>query len=253
MTAADALYVYGVVRNETSPDVFAGIDGMDAAPVRLVGGDGVAAIASPVALSDFGEEALERNLKDAAWLEQKVQAHNRVLAAAVGKTTVLPLRFGAIYHGEDHVRAMLTERPELGTQLARLDGLLEFGVKAVLDGDTLRARLEEARGTGAGEGGGRAYMQRKLQEREVDDEMRAFAGTCANTSHERLAAVSVDARANPAQAQEMLLNGAYLIPPAREDELRAAVEELRARFGPDGVTYELTGPWPPYNFAEEPA
>ena len=52
----------------------------------------------------------------------------------------------------------------------------------------------------------------------------------------------------------MLLNGAYLVAAGREDELRAAVEELRARFGPDGVTYELTGPWPPYNFAaEEPA
>ena len=60
--------------------------------------------------------------------------------------------------------------------------------------------------------------------------------------------------ANPAQSPEMILNGAYLVAAGRDDELRRAAEELRAHYGPDGVTYELTGPWPPYNFAgdEEP-
>ena len=256
MNAADGLYVYGVVRDGTAADLFTGVEGMDRSPVQVVEADGVAAIASSVPLAEFGEEALERNLKDAAWLEQKVRAHDRVLAAAVGKTTVLPLRFGAIYHSEDHVRAMLAERPELGAQLARLDGLLEFGVKAVLDADALHSRLADARGGGAGEGGGRAYMQRKLQARELDQETRAFAEACANASHEQLAAVAVDARANPVQPAdvaggEMLLNGAYLIPAEREPELQAGVADLRERFGPDGVAYELTGPWPPYNFAPE--
>jgi hypothetical protein len=258
MTAADAFYVYGVVRSGTSADVFAGVSGMDDTPVQLVEADDVAAIASPVPLADFGEEALERNLKDGAWLEEKVQAHNRVLTAAVGRTTVLPLRFGAIYHSADHVRAMLAERRELAGQLAHLDGLLEFGVKTVLDPEALRGRLAQARGSDTAEGGGRAYMQRKLQAREADEEVRAFADECANASHDHLAAVAIEARANPVQAREatageMILNGAYLVAAGRERELRAAVEELGARFGP-GVTYELTGPWPPYNFAaEEPA
>lgn len=259
MTTADALYVYGVVRGGTSTDVFAGVSGMDDAPVQLVEADGVAAIASPVSLADFGEEALERNLKDGAWLEQQVQAHNRVLAAAVGRTTVLPLRFGVIYHSADHVRAMLAARPELGAQLAHLDGMLEYGVKAVLDPEALRGRLAQARGGETAEGGGRAYMQRKLQARGVDEEVRAFADECANASHDQLAVVAVEARANPAQAREaldgeMILNGAYLVAAGREHELRAVVEELRERYRPDGVSYELTGPWPPYNFAaEDPA
>ena len=45
----------------------------------------------------------------------------------------------------------------------------------------------------------------------------------------------------------MLLNGAYLV--VREDTvLKGAVQELAERYGDRGVTYELTGPWPPYNF-----
>jgi hypothetical protein len=45
----------------------------------------------------------------------------------------------------------------------------------------------------------------------------------------------------------MLLNGAYLV--RRDDgRLREVVAELESLYGPHGVTYELTGPWPPYNF-----
>ncbi len=249
MTAADALYVYGVVRSDTPAELFAGVEGMDDAPLRLIGADGVAAIASSVPLAEFDTDALEQNLKNGAWLEQKVRAHDRVLAAVVGKTTVLPLRFGAIYRGEEHVRTMLGDRPELATQLARLEGLLEFGVKAVLDPQVLRARLEEAREVDADEGSGRAYMLRKRLARELDEEVQTFAAGCADASHEHLAAAAVDARVNPAQSPEMILNGAYLVGAARE--LRKALDELGERFGSDGVAYELTGPWPPYNFAGE--
>jgi hypothetical protein len=250
MTATDAFYVYGVVRGGTPPGVFTGVGGMSTAPVELVESNGLAAVASPVSLSEFGDEALELNLKDGAWLEQKVQAHNRVLAAAVGRTTVLPFRFGTIYRGEEHVRAMLADS-ELDGQLARLDGLVEFGVKAFLDLDALRARLAEARREDGAESGGRAYMQRKLQARALDEDVRAVAAQRASAIHERLAAVAVAARANPVQEDRMVLNGAYLLPPEREDELRSALEELHERFEPDGVTYDLTGPWPPYNFAAE--
>jgi hypothetical protein len=45
----------------------------------------------------------------------------------------------------------------------------------------------------------------------------------------------------------MLMNAAYLVP-AGGARLRQAVDELAARYGERGVTFEVTGPWPPYNF-----
>lgn len=257
MTTTDALYVYGVVPGGTSPRLFADVEGIDAGgPVQLVEDGGVAAIASAVPLDDFEEGALEQNLRDPAWLEQKVRAHDRVLAAAVGRVAVLPLRFGAIYRGEDHVRTMLSDRSELAADLARLEGMQELGVKAFLDTDALRERLRNAHPLGAAEDSGRAYMQRKRIERELEDELRSFAATCADGSHEALAAAAADARANPTQAPEvagadMILNGAYLVPFGGEQKLRDAVAALEARYGADGVSYELTGPWPPYNFVDE--
>ena len=48
----------------------------------------------------------------------------------------------------------------------------------------------------------------------------------------------------------MLLNGAYLVRDG-DDGLRREVERLAAEHAALGLEYELTGPWPPHNFAGE--
>jgi hypothetical protein len=46
----------------------------------------------------------------------------------------------------------------------------------------------------------------------------------------------------------MVLNGAYLVPDG-DERLRSEVDRLAADHAELGVEYELTGPWPPHNFA----
>jgi gas vesicle protein GvpL/GvpF len=256
-SSATGIYVYGVVTSETPTALFAGVGGVHASePTTLIRDSGLAAIAGHVRLDEFGEEALPQNLRDAAWLEAKVRAHDEVLAAAVGHTTVVPFRFGAIYESEAHVRAMLAERRDLVDALERLSGAVELGVNAYLDRERLRTRRAAERSVPTEAGSGRAYMQRRQLERALDDEVGSFAGEVAHASHERLASTAEDARLNPVRPAagvgpgDMVLNGAYLVPVAREKELRAAVAELQERYADDGVLYELTGPWPPYNFVE---
>jgi hypothetical protein len=255
---ATGIYVYGIVAPDTAPSVFAEARGVDATqPVGLVVHERLAAVTSPVTLDEFGEDALERNLQDPAWLEDKVRAHDAVLAAAVGQTTVVPFRFGAIYESEHHVREMLARRRDLVDALTRLAGKVELGVNGYLDRDRFRTRAAATRGAGdEPESSGRAYMQRRRLERELDTAVSDFAADCAHAVHERLATEADDARANPLRpsggddAPEMLLNGAYLVAVSAEEAFRASVAELRARYGEDGVVLEVTGPWPPYNFAE---
>ena len=83
-------------------------------------------------------------------------------------------------------------------------------------------------------------------------------GRCAAACHEELAALADEAavlprgRSNggggPAARREPVLNGAYLVPEARVERFHAAVAEMRERDGPLGLEFEVTGPWPPYNF-----
>ncbi|HEX6701817.1 MAG TPA: GvpL/GvpF family gas vesicle protein [Gaiellaceae bacterium] len=248
-----AFYVYGIVSAATDPAAVAGVTGVAGGPVEVVAAPAAAALASVVSLDEFGEEPLRGNLNDRAWLERTARAHDAVLERALEQTPVIPFRLGTIYRGRDQLVDLLSERgASFAALLDRLDGTVELGVKAYLD----QSRLLEPTGAGpaAPAQSGREYMLRRKQERDVAAESAQVADECARASHECLVAAALAARANPPQSPElsgrtdqMVLNGAYLV--LRGDHaLDAAVAKLEEEYGPRGISYEVTGPWPPYNF-----
>ena len=254
-----ALYVYGVVPSTAPANLFDGVHGVDPSePVVLVSDGDVAAVASAVRLDEFGEDAIEQNLRDPSWLADKARAHDDVLAAAVGRTTVLPFRFGAIYRSEQQLLELLRARPDFSSTLSRLEGAVEFGVKAFADVAVLTERLAADRAAETDLPAGRAYMQRKQLARELEQAAERFSTECAQDSHGRLAAVARGARLNPVQRSEdptsprrMILNAAYLVDRAVELHFRREAESLERAYAEAGVAYQLTGPWPPYNFTDD--
>jgi hypothetical protein len=255
-------YVYGVIgsaETDLPPDLTA-VDPEH--PVELVRLGRLAAITSRVSLAEFGEEELRENLNDLEWLEEKARAHEAVLEAALAQMTVVPLRMCTIYLSETQVRDMLErERSLLDDALRRLEHKSEWGVKLICEpGALLRAASEEE--TDPGEHDvteGTAYMNRKRREAQARDEEDRVAAAWAQKVHERLASLAAEARRNPLQSPEvsghegeMLLNGAYLVDDADLERFRERVDLLDAEFGRLGAAVELTGPWPPYNFVQEP-
>lgn len=250
-------YVYGVVLlGEAREAVFDGLEGVGGGSVTLVDAGRLAAIVSEVPLSEFGEEPIVDNLRDPAWLEQRVRAHEAVLDTALGASPVVPFRFGTIYRGEEHVREMLSAHERLTEALDRVRDRVELGIKGFLaktPADTANAAEDES-------SAGRRYLEEKQRARRLAEERDAMKARLADESHKRLAAVADGARANPLQPREvsgsddeMFLNGAYLVAANREGEFRSALEAMETELGPRGAVYELTGPWPPYNFVEDSA
>jgi hypothetical protein len=249
-------YVYGVVAAGKTAAGFAGVRGVDSgAPVVLVDSGSLAAIASEVPLAEFGEAAIEQNLRVPEWLEGRVRAHEAVLEAALAQTPVVPFRFGTIFRSIDHVREMLDEHRDFEQALERLRGRVELGVKGFLD----PARFDASRGSDAGDDpmSGGDYMRRKQLERRLADERESFKGELARESDRRLSEAAEAGQLNPLQPPEvsgregeMFLNAAYLVRSDDTDAFRAAVRELADKYRADGAAYELSGPWPPYNFVE---
>lgn len=247
-------YVYGVVaadRLQVVPDL-PGIDG--AHPVTTLRHGDVAAVVCRVALDEFGEAPLREHLGDMDWLERAARAHERVLDALLADETPIPMRLCSIYSDEQGLRAMLErEHDAYARALRDLRGSMEWGVKGFAEPDAVAADTAAGAGTSGGEG--RAYMDGRLAERRRREEARQALDAACAAVHDALAAASGAATALPPHRAEvagrsapMVLNGAYLVARADADAFAARVEEVQARYAPLGLSLELSGPWPPYNF-----
>jgi hypothetical protein len=255
-----AHYVYGVVSPRIElPKGLAGVDPRH--EVSLVEEEGLAALVSRVPLAEFGEEPLHENLNDVGWLEEKARAHEHVLDAALRRGTVVPLRLCTIYSGEEQVREMLArERAVMIDALERLEGRAEWGVKAIAEPGALeRTAARRSAGDPAGEDAprGTAYMNRKRQEARARVEVDEIAEEWASAIHDRLAGAASEALLNPLQRPEvsghegdMLLNGVYLVEDGAVSDFSSLVDRLAEEHRALGVSVELTGPWPPYNFVK---
>jgi gas vesicle protein GvpL/GvpF len=247
-----AEWVYGVVDGDAAgPD---SEQGVDAGRVRLIRAGRVAAVASPVPIDRFGEDALKESLEDIERLEELARAHQRTIDRALARGAVIPFRMCTIYDDEDGVREMLArEQESLAGVLDRLRGTAEWGVKAY------RAELVQARSAPAAQSG-TDWLRRKRDERAAAESARDAADERAVAIHAALAEQArAAALARPhdrrlsGDEREMLLNGAYLVPVERAEQFRARVAELGREYEPEGVQLELTGPWAPYHFVGDAA
>ena len=147
--------------------------------------------------------------------------------------------------------------------LEQLGGRTEWGVKIVADRgrveETALARSAEAqalaeRVSGGDDGG--AYIARKKLDAIVRDDADLMLNEIVRETHARLEEWAVASVVLPAQSRElagytgeMVFNGAYLVDDERADAFRGLLGELASQYGPSGLAFDLTGPWPAYNFA----
>lgn len=209
-------YVFGVVTapGPVLPDELLGVDPRHA-PLIVVEDD-LAAVASQVPLTEFGEERLREHLEDPAWLRRRALTHDDVLVGVSALVTVVPMRLCTVYPTESALRRMLVrERAPLLEGLARFEGAAEWRVQV-------------------------------LAPEPVDRE------ACGGAVHSRLAAVAEETALNVAHGShpidDVVLSGAYLVRHDAAPELHDAVAALRTEYEPLGLDLVSTGPWPPYAF-----
>jgi hypothetical protein len=254
------VWVYAVMRGPAGERIgpVTGQDGVGGTPVRAVESDGLVAVVASVALDEFGEQPLRRNLEDLDWLAATARAHDAVIHVAGGIGPVVPLRLATVYLDDSGVSGLLQERrADFEAALDLVEGRTEWGVKAYGDPGALAGPAQDAvqpDEQAAGRGAGTAYLQRRRAQRQAQETGEQEAAAQAERIHTELARLAVASTRHPPQDPQlsgtrtrMLLNGAYLVDDARAEEFAAVVRSLDAER--DGVSVELTGPWPTYSFA----
>jgi hypothetical protein len=265
---SNAFYVYCVgARAQLSP-LMEGIlpEAIEGgATLELVAAADLAAITSRVPLNDYDEQPLKARLDDAAWTAIRAMRHERVMEYFASRSTVIPLRFGAIYLTGERIEEMLAERAEeLRRIIERLSGREEWGVNVYRDRRVLMEaitilsrRLRELSEQAEAASPGQAYLLKKKIDSMKSDEARIETRRVVEEIEQKLSSASDSAarlrvlKDEAGEHGEVAAKMAFLVERSRFDEFRARAESLAAEHAASGFRLELTGPWPAYNFAGE--
>lgn len=242
-----AVYTYGIVRKGALKEAprMHGVD--PSRPPRLLDAGDLTAVVGDVDVGEFEGAALERNVADPRWLEDKVRAHERVLDDVLAAATVVPMRFGSIFSDASGLESMLAAHAgALLSALDRVEGRTEWGVKVHCDLSALEDGLVAAAPV---EPSGRGYLMQRKARLEAGARAAEAAAEAATVAHDALADLADEAVTAPGRsaAPGLVLNGAYLVPDDRRDDFMRRVSDLQARHG-ESFFFDVTGPWPPYHF-----
>ncbi|MEI7537258.1 MAG: GvpL/GvpF family gas vesicle protein [Comamonadaceae bacterium] len=223
----------------------------------LCDGDAVALI-SEVVIADFSEQ----NLQTLEWIGERASRHEAVVAQTMKLSPVLPVKFGTLYHGRASLKDFLQRyRPAIELGLTKLRGKSEWSVKGYLveqearniiaaeDSEVLSRRASLSPSPGL------RYMQQKQLDAAIDaalergllrigqDLQQALSRVALESTAMRLHASAVTGR-----AERMVFNASFLLTDEILADFSTALAEQQDAYQVIGLTLELRGPWPPYNF-----
>lgn len=253
----NVLYVYAVTREAVTPEVD-GVDGTRRFGVATAGG--ISAVFTPVNAEAFSQEAIDARGGDLEWLGAIGYRHQDVVSDLMKRTAIVPLRAFTLFSSEEAVRAYLHEhRDLLAKVLERLDGKQEWTLRVEFDPSrwseslaTRVASLRDLQNEIAAAAPGKAFLLRK----KLDDEKKKASHAAEQQVVAEIERLVMDKLGceTVAETRERR-DGAFpqinvLLNRDEEATLQELHAEMTARYESEGVSLGLTGPWPPYTFAQ---
>jgi hypothetical protein len=233
-------YLYGFTGAAFQPP--AGLRGLAAAPVQLIGYRDVAAVVS------------RHPVQPLMPLRSNLEPHHRIVRHVSGEATLVPVAFGHISESDDEVREVLRDNyDEIRGELARLDRMCEMGVKLSWAVENIFEHLVQ-----------RDRPLRELRDRvfghrqpSLNDRLQVGSAFAAALTRERerltaillraLEPIARDVFSSPARTEKTICQTALLVERRRLGEFTPAIERAAALFNAD-FNLQYSGPWAPYSF-----
>ncbi len=187
---------------------------------------------------------------------ENLLAHERVLERVMEEHTVLPVRFCTVAANAEEIRRLLERRyEELKRLLQDMDGKVELGVKAFWRDMALIFReivdeneeIKRLRAEFTARPASQTHAQRIALGQMVQAALEAKKEREGEEILRGLKRLAATYRLNRTIGDRMLLNAAFLVDRAREEEFDDLVERLDLQYR-ERVKFAYVGPVPPYNF-----
>lgn len=255
-----AYYLYCLGPSERLPRITAaGVD--EGSGVFLCSCGEIGAVLSEVSLEEFRGETAEARLEDLTWLGPRVCRHETVVEEVMRHSPVLPARFATLYTSLDSLKEfVLRHRTAIAEFFSAIGDQQEWAVKGLLvrarAREALRAASRSAAETSTPSASpGARYLQEKRLEPRSNKQLNLWLKEACPRAAAQLQALAggfrerkVPGPGGAEEGAEVVLNWAFLVPPAGVAEFRERVERLNAEHVSRGLSLVLSGPWPPYSF-----
>jgi hypothetical protein len=253
-------YLYGIGRPGpvTSPLTLPDLD------IRLFAirfGD-LAAIVQEVSLDEYSEDVITARLQDHEWLIEAARRHHEIVAHIHRITPVLPAKFGTVYESKEAVRDAVSETHDKVLQrLEAIDGCDEWALHFFGDEDELREQamsedveITQMRAELESATPGRAYLLRQRIAGRIDQSFEEFQhGVVRNVFHQirhlvrEFESDPPNREMQTEQGESEIARAVALVPRDHAEEFLEALDSSSATYR--GLRIDVTGPWPPYTFA----
>lgn len=238
------IWVYAIAARP-DPDHLERLTGVGGEEVRTVAQAGLHAVVGSVDAATFGEDRLPSVLADLSNIELIGRVHHEVIESVAADSPVVPLRLATIYPDDATVAALLTDHHDRLTGLLQsFTGMQEWGVRVYLEPRSEADADDLCVSTSGGQASSRDQQPRWQK-----------AESCAGEIDRVLSDLAISARRHPAPDLRfgaadgwLVLNGVYLISESRAEEFAELAQRLAREHA--GLRAEVTGPWPPYSFAD---
>jgi len=240
------LRLHGIVR--ATDDLVLGIGGGDGAgPVRVLASNGLGCVLSACRGEDLGALSREELVK-------RLFAHQQVVEMVMKQQAVLPVKFGTVLDDTPEVLDLLRQgRSRFLDALASISGKTEIEVAATWDAKRVLQEIgQEEEVIRAREALG-AKAPPTLEERvELGRLVKMHMDRRRDGYRERMVAflrpLALDMVCNPLLSDELVMNVAFLLEQAREQEFDERIGALDGVFNNE-IAFRVIGPLPPYSFS----
>jgi len=169
-------------------------------------------------------------------------AHAAVVRSILDRTTPLPVRFGTVVTEEQLGNYVSARESALKAKLAELRGCIEMSVKII------SAHIEpEAHAQDPAQGPGATFLAAKRRELLGDESNAARAAEVSQWLHEQVASLIRNELITLRPTDKMVLSAAHLVERGNLGQYREKLAEMRQNRAE--LHFLLSGPWPPYSFA----
>lgn len=254
----DMIYVYCI---SDSPPVTG--DDISSRGVKSVCIDDFYLIVKEVSGNDFSEKNLTTHLSDIQWLEANAREHILVINAIMEHNTVIPFKFGTIFHSDENMKRFIADYSRSLTEnFNYIKEKEEWSVKIYCDRRKLSEHIDELSEDAASlekqimaSAPGKAFLLKRKKTDLVELEIDRLCKLYGQQYYDGFKNLSESTSLNNLLPKEftgrddtMILNAAFLVHKSKFNDFKNSPGTVMK---PDEISsffIETSGPWPPFSF-----